>query len=177
MASLYDLTLMLDPGVADDRRAKIRADVEAMIGGSGEIVGKHEWGTRKMAFEIDHKAEAEYHLIQFTGGRELLEQLNRSLHVTDGVVRYRIIKLKAGGPAPATPASVSGPTAAADDAPATPAAAPAAPAEAAPAPAEAPTAGAEAPAPAEAAAPAPAEAPAEAAPEAPAEEPEAAPTA
>jgi ribosomal protein S6 len=169
MASLYDLTLMLDPSAPDDRRAKIRADVEAMIGGAGEVVGKHEWGTRKLAFEIAHKAEAEYHLIQFTGERGLLEQLNRTLHVTDGVVRYRIIKLKAGGPAPATPVSVGTPGPVAEEPAAAPAPAPAAPA------AEAPAAASEEPAAAEASTPA--EPPAAAEEATAADSPEAAPTA
>ena len=53
-----------------------------------------------MAYEIRHKAEAEYHLIQFHGPRELLERLDRTLRITDGVIRYRIIKLDPGTPDP-----------------------------------------------------------------------------
>ena len=38
--------------------------------------------------------------VQFLGGRELLEQLDHNLKITDGVLRFRIIKLRPGTPAP-----------------------------------------------------------------------------
>lgn len=164
MAPLYDLTLMLDPAAPDDRRAKIVGDAETAISAKGTLEGKHAWGNRTMTFEIDHKAEAEYHLLQFTGTPELLEQLQRTLRVTDGVMRFRIIKLKPGTPAPPSlaqerPATSDAPS---PEAPAPEEAASEAPsAESEPAPAE----------PAEPAADAPAAEPAADADEAPAEAP------
>jgi small subunit ribosomal protein S6 len=53
-----------------------------------------------MEFEIRHKPEAEYHLIQFQGAVELLERLERTLRITDAVLRHRVIKLKPGTPDP-----------------------------------------------------------------------------
>jgi len=97
---LYDLVLLLDPAAPDEQRSKILSDVEAMVSGTGEIVGKHDWGTRTMAYEIDHRTDAEYHLLQFHGPAELLANLQRTLHITDGIVRFRIIKLAPGTPAP-----------------------------------------------------------------------------
>ena len=38
-----------------------------------------------MAYEIDHAPDADYHLLQFQGPRDLLEQLQRTLRITDGV--------------------------------------------------------------------------------------------
>ena len=99
-APIYDLVLLIDPVVADQQRAKIVADAEAMITGGGELVSKHEWGTRPMAYEIRHKAESEYHLLQFHGDAKLLADLHRTLRITDGLTRFRIIKLAPGTPAP-----------------------------------------------------------------------------
>jgi small subunit ribosomal protein S6 len=143
---IYDLMVLLDTTAPDDQRAKILADAEAMIANGGTVVSKHDWGPRTMAYEIRHKTDAEYHLIQFHGDAALLETLQRTLRITDGVVRFRIIKL-----APGTPAPTELPRAEAPAAPPAPsAAAPAAPA----ADAAAADADAEAPAPAEDAAPA-----------------------
>jgi small subunit ribosomal protein S6 len=95
----YDLTLLLDTSFEEDQRTRILADVETMIQDrGGELVAAHDWGRRDLAFEVRKKADAEYHLIQFRGGRELLERLDRTLRITDGVVRYRIIKLRPGTP-------------------------------------------------------------------------------
>jgi small subunit ribosomal protein S6 len=99
-APIYDLTLLLDTAAPDEQRAKILTDVEAMIRARGEVVGTHDWGTRALAYEIRHKADAEYHLIQFHATSELLSELQRTLRITDGVVRSRIIKLRPGTPAP-----------------------------------------------------------------------------
>lgn len=97
-APLYDLVLMLDPAAPDDQRTKILSDAEAMISGAGEIVNRQDWGTRTMIYEIRHKTDAEYHLLQFHGPAELLTNLHRTLRITDGVIRFRIIKLAPGTP-------------------------------------------------------------------------------
>ncbi len=97
-AATYDLTLLLDTGLDPDQRERILADVETMIQDAGELLSAHDWGRRSLAFEIRHKDDAEYHLLQFHGERPLLERLDRSLRITDGVVRYRIIKLRPGTP-------------------------------------------------------------------------------
>jgi small subunit ribosomal protein S6 len=99
-APTYDIVLLLDPAADDDVRAKVVSDVETMINAGGEVIGKHAWGTRHLAFEIDHKSEAEYHLLQFHGTPDVLATLNRTLRITDGVVRFRIVKLAPGTPPP-----------------------------------------------------------------------------
>ena len=110
MAQLYDLMLMLDAEAPSERREEILRNVEAAIAASGSIESKHDWGVRRLAYEITHRAEADYHLLQFTGSRELLESLQRTLRLTDGIVRFRIIKVRPGTPPP--PAVRSAPPAA-----------------------------------------------------------------
>ena len=56
-----------------------------------------------MAYEIDHRPEADYRLYQFNGDNALLERLNQRLRILDGVLRFRIIKLKPGQPTPPPP--------------------------------------------------------------------------
>jgi small subunit ribosomal protein S6 len=103
MAQLYDLMLLIDPNVPEDRRSAVTSEVEQMISSGGEIVGSHDWGTRRLAYEIDHRPEAEYRLYQFNGERELLERLQQRLRIMDGVLRFRIIRLKPGSPPPPPP--------------------------------------------------------------------------
>src|SRR4051812_23483283 len=92
----YDLTLLLDSSATDDQRKKVLKDTEATIAKAGEVIGKHDWGTRATTFEINKKTDAEYHLIQFHGTPDLLSDLNRTLRITDGVLRFRVIKLANG---------------------------------------------------------------------------------
>ena len=96
----YDLMVLLDTGAPDEQRQKILSDIETLISNDGEIVSRHDWGTRALAYEIRHKGDAEYHLLQFHGSAELLATLQRTLRITDGLTRFRIIKLAPGTPAP-----------------------------------------------------------------------------
>jgi small subunit ribosomal protein S6 len=100
---LYDLMLLLDPNAPDDRHREILGNVNSAIEGKGKLVGQHDWGMRRMAFEIDDRADAAYHLFQFEGEKDLLDQLDNTLKITDGVLRHRIIKVKPGTPPPPTP--------------------------------------------------------------------------
>ncbi len=112
-APIYDLMVLLATSAEDERRARILADVEQTIadnGGSVEL--KQEWGVRRLAFEIAHTPDAEYHLLQFSGPPALVETLSYNLKITDGVLRHRIIKVTPGTPAPPEPSVQHEPAAA-----------------------------------------------------------------
>ena len=106
-APTYDLMLLLDPQAEQETRAKIVSDAQTAIEAQGEFLRHDEWGDRTLTYPIDRKADAEYHLLQFhAGAPELLGALDRTLRITDGVLRFRIIKLKPGVPdAPAVQGS------------------------------------------------------------------------
>ena len=89
-------------GGAAERR---RSEAESLINSGGELVGSYDWGTRRMAYEIDHRPEADYRLYQFQGDNALLDRLNQRLRILDGVLRFRIIKIKPGQPLPRRPTS------------------------------------------------------------------------
>jgi small subunit ribosomal protein S6 len=97
----YDLMLLIGTDVPEERRAEIVSGVETAIrDGGGEIVSSHDWGVRTLAYEIRHQADAAYHLTQFQGPPELLETLDHNLKITDGVTRFRIIRVIPGTPPP-----------------------------------------------------------------------------
>jgi small subunit ribosomal protein S6 len=102
---IYDLVLLLDLGAEDDRRAKIVADARAAISAEGELLGDQAWGTRPLSYEIGHREAADYHLLQFSGPPSLIAALEHTLRITDGVIRYRVIKLPPGS----TPVAASAP--------------------------------------------------------------------
>jgi small subunit ribosomal protein S6 len=115
-ARLYDLVLVLSTTVEDERRAKILSDVESQItGGGGTIERNDDWHSRPLTYEIDHQAEGQYHLFQFTGPTSLLEGLSHNLRIDDAVLRFRIIRVVPGTPPPpdAAPPVVSAAPAAA----------------------------------------------------------------
>lgn len=107
-APIYDLTLMLSADAQEDQRKKILSDVESAISTAGGSIERNDdWGRRPLAYEIRHQPEAEYHLLQFRAPGALIEELSHTLHITDGVLRFRVIKVRPGTPpAPSSPPPV-----------------------------------------------------------------------
>ena len=133
-APTYDLVLLLDPQADDATREKLLADTRAAIEAQGELLRHDRWGERALAYPIERKASAEYHLLQFhVATAELLSGLDRTLRIADEVLRFRIVKLAPGVGAP--PDMATGASAARR-----PDADPAAPQTAAPSAAETPAA-------------------------------------
>ena len=112
----YEILLMLDPELTEERGNEILARVRERVDGDGGSWDSHEpWGRRKLAYEIDHKAEGVYHLLLFTATPETRDEVSRVLKITDGVMRHLAVHRVKGGhtKAPAPIAAVSAP---ADDA-------------------------------------------------------------
>jgi small subunit ribosomal protein S6 len=98
-APTYDLVLLLDPQADEATRAKLLADTRSAIEAQGELLRHDEWGERALAYPIDRKASAIYHLFQFhVGETALLDGLDRTLRIADEALRFRIIKLAPGVP-------------------------------------------------------------------------------
>jgi small subunit ribosomal protein S6 len=154
----YELVLMLDAGQDAPARDALAQQARAQIEAAGTLKHENNWGLRKLAYEIVQRNEADYRWFRFEAPTELLEQLDHSLKITDGVLRFRIFKVDPDAPVMVPPATAApGPESSRERPPAPPPSAP--PAGEAP-PAE--------PAPEAAAEEAPAT-PTEASPEAPAE--------
>lgn len=112
----YEILLMLDPELAEERAAEIVARVKEQVAADGGHWDGHEpWGRRKLAYEINHKAEGVYHLLLFTSAPATLAEVSRVLKITDGVIRHLAVRRIASAhtKAPAPEARVSAP--AADD--------------------------------------------------------------
>jgi small subunit ribosomal protein S6 len=103
------LVLMLDPGPDEAGRDVLAQDVKARIEAKGTLKHENKWGLRKMAYEIELRNEADYRWFRFEAPVELLDELNHSLKIADGVLRFRIFKVDADSPV-MVPPTVAAPT-------------------------------------------------------------------
>jgi small subunit ribosomal protein S6 len=102
---------MLDPGRDAPARDAIAQEARGKIESSGALKHENTWGLRKLAYEIDQCTEADYRWFRFEAPNELLDQLNHSLKITDGVLRFRIFKVDPDAPVIAPPATGAAPAA------------------------------------------------------------------
>jgi len=103
----YELVLMLDPDVPDERRDEIAAETRKRIEAGGTIKHDASWGMRKLAYEIRQRTEADYRLFRFEGQGGVLDDLNHNLRIADGVLRFRIFKVDPGSPSIVPPPAMA----------------------------------------------------------------------
>jgi len=95
----YEILLLLDPELSDEKQAEAIARTRDLIEKGGGTVDRHDaWGRRKLAYEIDKKTEGSYHLVFFSCNPETLDEVSRVLKIDDAVMRYMATRRYAGSP-------------------------------------------------------------------------------
>lgn len=101
MNTEYEVLLLLDPDLDEDRQNEIVTRTRETIERGGGSWDRHDvWGRRKLAYEIDHKGEGTYHLLLFAAETEVLDEITRVLRITDGVLRHLAVRRIKGTAAP-----------------------------------------------------------------------------
>lgn len=108
----YEILLLLDPELEEDRQNEIVTRTRETLERGGGTWERHDvWGQRKLAYEIAHKGEGSYHLLQFQTEPEVLDEISRILRITDGVLRHLAVRRpkSAATPAKAAPTPTPSP--------------------------------------------------------------------
>src|SRR5438874_4570803 len=95
----YEILLMLDAELPEKRQEEIGKRAQELVKkAGGKWVGHDVWGRRRLAYEIGHKGEGTYHLLNFDADAETLDELSRVLRITDGVMRHLAVRRIEGSP-------------------------------------------------------------------------------
>lgn len=91
----YELMVIFDGDLDDSNAAKASDRVVESASEYGASVEKNDWwGRRKFAYEIDHKAEGYYLVLELVAENgSFIDGLDRSLRLADDVVRHKMIRL------------------------------------------------------------------------------------
>ena len=87
----YEVMLILDPALEDDRKDATVETVKGIIAAEGEVGNVDTWGMRKLAYPIQKKTEGYYVVIEFKAQPTLPAELDRRLKISDNVIRHIII--------------------------------------------------------------------------------------
>src|SRR5439155_20533811 len=99
---------MLDPELAEERQAEVVARIRELVEKSGGTWGADDvWGRRRLAYEIDHKAEGSYDLLTCAAAPETLDEISRVLKIGYSSMRHLATRLPQR--IPAQPVMVGGP--------------------------------------------------------------------
>lgn len=91
---MYEVMLIVIPEYDDEQAETTVERFRTIIERTGGEVGEtSNWGRRRLAYEIDHRADGLYTVMRFTPGERTLMDLKRMLRVSDDVIRHMIVKL------------------------------------------------------------------------------------
>ena len=94
----YEILLMMDPDIAEEKQAEVVARVRELIEKGGGTFERHDvWGKRKLAYESDKKGDGNYHLLLFQAAPETLDEISRVLKIDDSVMRHLATRRPGGG--------------------------------------------------------------------------------
>lgn len=89
----YELLFFVAPTLDEDSRIAVMKRIESTIAeANGAIDNVDNWGTRKLAYEINGLAEGDYTLVDFHIDTTAVAELDRVLRITDAVVRHMIVR-------------------------------------------------------------------------------------
>ncbi|HEY7828449.1 MAG TPA: 30S ribosomal protein S6 [Candidatus Limnocylindrales bacterium] len=91
----YELMLVLRPDLADDKsQALIDRITRQITTSGGQIVKVAPWGRRRLAYPIDRHREGSYHIIHFEAPAESIIELERSLLITEELLRHLVTRVE-----------------------------------------------------------------------------------
>jgi len=89
----YELMLIIRPDAPDEKAAAvIDRTTRYVVASGGQIIKVAPWGRRRLAYPIDRHREGSYHIVVFESPAEAIAELERSLQITEEVIRYLVTR-------------------------------------------------------------------------------------
>ena len=91
---IYEELFIIKPDVPDEEADQFVEHLQTHLTSAGATVDKVEkWGKRRLAYRVEKYREGAYVLIQFSGGPEVVKELERRLRVTDSVLKFITVRI------------------------------------------------------------------------------------
>ena len=89
----YELMVILDP---DLEERTVAPSLDQLLGvvrqGGGSVEKIDVWGRRRLAYEINHKAEGIYAVVDVTAEPADVSELDRQLRLNEAVLRTKVVR-------------------------------------------------------------------------------------
>ena len=90
----YEVIFIVNPDAADDEVMQLSEGVQKIITGQGGSITKTEMmGKRQLAYEINHKRNGTYVLLEVEGSGAEIAEVERRMRVNDQILRYMTIRV------------------------------------------------------------------------------------
>ena len=93
--NLYEKIMILNPGLdAKAVEETVEKVKEKITKQGGEILKSENWGTRKLAYELNKQDKGIYILLLFKSPPSTILELERFCKVTDTVIKFMVVRLQ-----------------------------------------------------------------------------------
>ena len=91
---IYEVIFIIDPDAAEDEVMKLSEGVQKIITSQGGTITKTEMmGKRHLAYEINHKKDGTYVLLEVEGSGKEIAEVERRMRVNDQILRYMTVRV------------------------------------------------------------------------------------
>ena len=91
---IYEVVFIIDPGADDEEVMKLSEAAQKIVTAQGGAISKTEvMGRRQLAYEIKHKREGTYVLLEIEGAGSEIAELERRMRVNDRILRYITVRV------------------------------------------------------------------------------------
>ncbi len=89
----YEMMIILDPSL-EERTVEPSLDqfLRVVTTGGGTVEKVDVWGRRRLAYEIDHKSEGIYTVVEMVAEPDTVKELDRQLNLNEAVLRTKILR-------------------------------------------------------------------------------------
>jgi len=89
----YEMMIILDPSLEE---ATIQPSLDQFLtvikDGGGSVDKVDVWGRRRLAYDIDHKSEGIYAVIDMNAEPDAVRELDRQLSLNEAILRTKVLR-------------------------------------------------------------------------------------
>jgi small subunit ribosomal protein S6 len=90
----YEVIFIINPAAGDEEVMRLSEGVQKIITDQGGNIVKTEMmGKRQLAYEIDHKKDGTYVLLEVEGSGGEIAEVERRMRVNDQILRYMTVRV------------------------------------------------------------------------------------
>jgi len=96
--TLYETLFVVHPEKGSRMKEFIERFKKVIESQDGSVTHVDEWGARDLAYRIEKQARGYYTLIRYNATGRAVDELERNLKLTDGILRYLTVRADADTP-------------------------------------------------------------------------------
>ena len=89
----YELVIIFKTELSEEDRNTVFSRIQQVIDENGKLEEVHDWGKRKLAYEINYIKEGYYYIVNFDLDPQFVKEIERRCRLFDQIIRYMVVRV------------------------------------------------------------------------------------